>query len=515
MIHVFCLGVLLLYPFLKFVFYQKYPLFTLEISLVVLGVLATVAIAARFVTRPLAGACVYACASAIFGAMLLQDGSVLYLVPIAIGAMVLGAFFYHVPKKAGSIVAVFCVGMLLSEPASFFLSPDQMPYIDQSSTVKRRDKPLQHVVYLILDEHIGIDGMPPDLPGTASIQTRVKTLYEKYGFTLYPRAYSSYSFTEDAIPNLLNNTYRSEQNAYLGEEESTARELSENALFSHFTKANYDIHVYQTNFMDFCVPHFSIERCDTYDRSLLALRAYPFSLLDRLWVVGSHFIATTAIYKKLDSTTKDRNWIKGRTGPLEVIPTLFSTLERDIRDADHDTLFFAHILMPHFPYVYDQNCRPQPVSKWENRADYRNARAPNSRESYERKYALYYEQMHCLTTLLDTFFASLNAMDPEHNMQIVVHGDHGSRITEHADPYFDFKDDLTDRDMLNSYSTLLAIRLPGDEQGSVDRVVGNAGDIVAARLLKGEAYRDVESDTVFLRQKHGKRTLVPVSLPAF
>lgn len=54
---------------------------------------------------------------------------------------------------------------------------------------------LPPVVHIILDEQMGIEGLPRDLPGGASLQDDLKDFYRSRGFTLFGQAFSHYYMT--------------------------------------------------------------------------------------------------------------------------------------------------------------------------------------------------------------------------------------------------------------------------------------------------------------------------------
>ena len=51
------------------------------------------------------------------------------------------------------------------------------------------------LVHLVLDEHIGIEGIPDDVPHGREMRQFLRDFFDKYGFRVFARAYSHYTDT--------------------------------------------------------------------------------------------------------------------------------------------------------------------------------------------------------------------------------------------------------------------------------------------------------------------------------
>lgn len=90
--------------------------------------------------------------------------------------------------------------------------------------------------------------------------------------------------------------------------------------------------------------------------------------------------------------------------------------------------------------------------------------APNDAASRAIRWPLYLEQVECVTRKLDEMLATLRERGLLERAVVVVHGDHGSRIVT-KDPVVSNRDRLTASDLLDTYSTLFAVRAPGLKPG--------------------------------------------------
>jgi arylsulfatase A-like enzyme len=81
-----------------------------------------------------------------------------------------------------------------------------------------------------------------------------------------------------------------------------------------------------------------------------------------------------------------------------------------------------------------------------------------SNESYRKEaYSYYFQQVICTVSLLDDLLQSLKNENILDDATIIIHGDHGSIITI-ADPVMPMMEYLESRDLIDSFSTLFALR---------------------------------------------------------
>jgi hypothetical protein len=288
--------------------------------------------------------------------------------------------------------------------------------------------------------------------------------------------------------------------------------LQRNAHFERLIDAGYALQVLQTSFVNLCQPSLSAE-CRTYD----------------VWKLGTPGFGTLALGVRLDIIrflllSQSEIWRDIRRARalastnLQLVSTLsamdmLEDLKTRLRQARPGEAFVAHVPAPHSPYLYDANCRVRPTRDW---LDMDDPAAPsgvkNTAEGQRLRYARYIEQIRCVLRELDS---TLRALPDElaHDAILIVHGDHGSRITEH---------NLSDKvaspaDYLDAYSTLFAIRAP-------NLVAGYRNDQVSLsclfRAFAETAFSEQPdisacspSETVFVKRSN---EVVPVgSMPGF
>ncbi len=124
------------------------------------------------------------------------------------------------------------------------------------------------MIHLVLDEHIGIEGIPLDIEGGIELKDLLMEFYEHWGFRLYGRAYSKYLMTYDSMTKSTQWTDIPgwcEPGSVTYQQGKISWKPVQNDYFSRFSDAGYRIHVYQTEYLDFCQGfEGKIEHCYLY-----------------------------------------------------------------------------------------------------------------------------------------------------------------------------------------------------------------------------------------------------------
>jgi hypothetical protein len=268
-----------------------------------------------------------------------------------------------------------------------------------------------------------------------------------------------------SLGSMLNFTADAQPMKYL-EKKRNRWLLGTNKYFEKMSARGYRINVYQSRYLDFCQSkNTNISKCvvynqNSFDEDVIA----PLPLGERVKLLLRSYYSSFSIYKFANYIGKsygiglhDLGLWHGQVGPLSVTPTL-EQLIRDVSVSSGGTLFFAHLLIPHYPYVYDANCRIRsPVSGWKLRY-YKNE--TNTISSRRQRYSEYFDQIRCAMVKLEPLFAAMKTNGTFDGATILIHGDHGSRITL-VDPRKENLPKISREDFLDSYSTLFALKAPG------------------------------------------------------
>lgn len=431
-------------------------------------------------------------------------------------------------KKLASIVTVMFATMLVSTVAlpleKVAFGSRQVPVTGLPAT------DLPPVIHIVLDGHIGIAGVPEDIEGGPELRRVLSEFYERWGFRVFSRAYSKYFMTYNSLPSLLNGVASSTKASNLvaaHEFNKSGLAVNRNLYFQQAGVEGYRTRVFQSDYLDFCQSAGdSLESCYVYSgASPQLVRDTNLPLAEKAELIVGSYANDSGVYTALRVAYRLVRYGLSRIGFSNLqqwerknyelsslgVPEVIARLESDIKHAPHGRLFFAHLLLPHGPYIWDRDCRLKSDSDtWLSRSsEHRHIQVSSDPEHRAAAYSGYFEQTHCLVSLLDKLLVSLDEEGLLEETKIFIHGDHGSRITI-TDPVVSSLNGATARDFVDAFSTLLAIRspslAPGDEQA-----MRSIQSIFAEYVLNDIQLED--DGTVLLQT--GSKEMIAVPMPQF
>ena len=378
----------------------------------------------------------------------------------------------HFGQVVAAASGVFIVSVLLfSQPPS---SPN--PGVSEPSRLPA----LPAIVHLLFDEHAGTHGLPREIPEAAALGDDLIRFYVTRGFQLHTHAYSEYFDTHDSIPNALNLTSNAVRFSYI-DRDIAPLTLERSRYFESLSERGYQINVYQSDFLDYCsIPSVRYGVCDTYrilsigdlsDTSLSTAEKAKFILNS---LVDASYRLTWL--RRVYGMARERGlplprWtvVSTRIGPLPVLP-LLQRLTSALRKAEGGNVYFAHLMMPHFPYALDAQCQVRPqVARWRHRTLRQTGPVRNTSSSRRDRYRDYAAQVRCQQRWLHELLAALDSSPVGNDALVIVHGDHGARIMLRAPELF-AASTLTETDFRDAYSTLFAIRSGRASEGALVQV---------------------------------------------
>jgi hypothetical protein len=404
--------------------------------------------------------------------------AIIYVLPIAI------VFFILRDKLSVILVAVFgtmVIASLILPQRSF----EAVTIVEETPTVLtpagEKPPPLLH---LIIDQQIGIDGLPEEVAGTPAMRRALLDFYDDYGFRLYTGAYTHFPATLESIPDLLNGAIEPSARHFIKLREDKVQ-VETNAWFEELRTRGYDIEVIQSDYMDYCtIANNPVSYCYTYLASdireiqYLGLTAWEkselllFMFFDEDYALLSS-VARLAWYsgQKLSEKIGQKlpDWNK-RFLNLSPIPSLraLDVVGERLEGLEPGKAIFAHILLPHDPYILDEDCQPKSdFALWKPRESalwsYRVKSDPQRRLA---RYDEFYKQVTCLHRKMGQLLDGLAQRGILDDATVIIHGDHGSRISL-IEPITGSEHLMTPRDIIDSVSTVFAIRGAGIEPGAV------------------------------------------------
>ena len=179
-------------PLVAFLATNQYPLVRPEVG-ILLAACAAAGVLLGFATarRPVAAALLFGAGLALAVDLTFGLGhSTLALVATALTCLVVSAILRrHIALVVGAVSFAFL--------AATILAPSTVPGPGAGAGPGARTQPadakhLPVLLHLILDEHIGIDGLPKEFAESADMERSLTDAYLKQGFRVYPGAYSEY-----------------------------------------------------------------------------------------------------------------------------------------------------------------------------------------------------------------------------------------------------------------------------------------------------------------------------------
>jgi hypothetical protein len=464
----------LITPFLVFLEHHAYGIFHIEILISILGFLLVSLLCTTglryggFIGKNFL---LFSLVTFFLSIQFSSSGEITFILLLSSVAILLFLFKENFHSIAAAIFATFFLVSVFQ-----IVSPQDV----QSLEIDKQDLAVGNVlvpriVHLILDEHIGLEGIPTDIPEGEKIKTQLREFYEKYGFTTFGGAYSHYSLTLNSIPNLLNFSSASKASMYIGEGESPHR-LLQNTYFERLSQAGYRLNVWWGHHIDYCShSQVLIDNClQIPSHGLKISQSVDLNMLERVQLVFSNYINLSNIYGgarnyyetfrneinpygvSLPSATWDRH-------KVTTLPYLVSleALWRSILDLPEGNVAFAHLLLPHSPYVTNADCTIRTsLQDWKyNVLSITPQGIPNTKDSWKAHYREYFKQVECVYMKLDELFTRMEHAGIFQNSVIIIHGDHGSRIMK-TEPTIENELTLSTQDIVDGYSTLFAVKIP-------------------------------------------------------
>lgn len=280
------------------------------------------------------------------------------------------------------------------------------------------------VLFIILDEMSGFNSAENKFINGSKFKKELILFAKKNRLTLFSNAYSLSDNTATSVPGIVNfkDTHkelldnRKNNLAPSGERFYNEYIVLDNKLFDQFQS----ISLFQNIHLDFCI-NKNVKKCyqfNPYKKNNHFIEGYKYNSLTRFF----------SIWKIQGSIIAKLFWRAGRELQItdsylepEVHKSSFEFLLDEITKdliADKFGLVFAHLLVPHIPYGFDENC------KYNGKLSLRNTSWSN-----EKKIVQHNQERLCIVHYLDKFFSIIKNKTDYTNLEIFILSDHGSRIS--------------------------------------------------------------------------------------
>ena len=174
---------------------------------------------------------------------------------------------------------------------------------------------------------------------------------------------------------------------------------------------------------------------------------------------------------------------------------MLSKLARDVQRGPGNA-YFAHILLPHSPLVYRQDCSLDYESESWLRYPAIVGLVGNSDETRRKRYEKFVPHAKCALRELGVLFKALQEQGLYEQATIVVHGDHGTSAYIYS-PSVRNMDKFSLRDLREMFSTLFAVKYPGGTF-SVNNQTTSLNVLMAQTIseITGKSYQELGINVV-------------------
>lgn len=363
---------------------------------------------------------------------------------------------------------VFSLQLLLQMPKQHVEKPVVLPHSDTNDT--------EFIVHIMLDELGSFDSIPPQYRNQREL-AQVMRAYEDRGLKIYDNIRSIAPDTYQSMGVMLDTSFIDNLDGNIERLGRDAFRVRNNALHSRIASRGWHVSIVQPWYVDYCRPAFS---CFTYsaDSTLSTFEStlgnkQRFDVLKRqiltalisaprgLWVLDS--LPPDAFGEPL----RRRGW---RNPSLPFVATNHLAMLQDalVRGSGRQYVF-AHILAPHFPWVFASDCSVKPTGDW--RVPYHvDGRRDAMPGADAETFRAYWEQSICLHRKV---IALVDAVDAAHpgRVSYIIHGDHGPRIVIRYIPEAG-RQSLDEQTEKNLLATFVAARLSSNPaSASTDTVL--------------------------------------------
>ena len=453
-------AMLLLASLANFIDYNAYPYLRPEIGLIAFGALAIAALMASFYLGQRQWGRSFL--EGLLVALFIDLNSTSLTIAVA-GGFAVAAFAWW---RRTSLLAPLAVvgGVILVTTVLGIRGPStwiRVANADQAPPASHSSRP--PILHMMLDEHLGIEGFNQLGGAGKEVGDELRRNYVADGFAVYGGAYSEHMRTVNSLPHIFNFGRKSDNTA-----SKRGGKLGSTEYLKRLSQAGYRIKVLQSDYEDICTDN-PVAECITYDSSSLGPTLIaPVTTGQRVTMIMSKFVQLSDIAAIATGSWNAASVRMGRLGlPFRQLNVkdagrsssiaavvAFDDAIKSLTEARPGDVYLLHMLLPHYPYVVDRHCRPLPWEEWKLR---------HRTVTMKERHLGYFEQVRCTTQMVHRAVAAFESANPNRSI-IIVHGDHGSRITD-MEPVEENLGRFGDADMIAGYSTLFAVRAPQIKPG--------------------------------------------------
>lgn len=367
-------------------------------------------------------------------------------------------------EKIDDILFVVFLALFIS---SFFIPSRPSAWAREvRDTSFIEDTSLPPYIHIVLDGHIGLEGVPTEFDPTGNFKNAITKIYIDLGYKVYGNVFvTTPPRTIVSFRNFLNFVHEND-----AQDINTLRDKGQNfnfvagtnRLFSSLESMEYAINVIQSTHLDLCNSSdldFRIKTCRTYPFS----RFYDSLIGSRLGTTDKAKILVNVVFQRSGIAPMINRAAESGFGqkigfpnwPIDVCLycisafTALDEFDATIHEIKRGNAYFIHLLPPHDPYqFYNENCEMIfPL-------DFHDGSVASS-------FPRYLGQATCTQHRLRETLVKLSEYEASSEAVIIIHGDHGPAAYSLNVKDVPFDPQAEDYGQ-TAYSTFFAARAPGE-----------------------------------------------------
>jgi len=331
-------------------------------------------------------------------------------------------------RKIDEILCVVFIALFIS---SFFIPSRPSAWTREvQDTTFIEDTSLPPYIHIVLDGHIGLEGVPKVFDPSGNFKNAIAKIYIDLGYKVYGNVFvTTPPRTILSFRNFLNFVHENDAqdiNTFRDKGQNFNFVAGTNRLFSYLEATEYAINVIQSTHLDLCKSSdldFRVATCRTYPFS----RFYDSLIGSRLGTTDKAKILVNVLFQRSGIAPMINRAAESGFGqkvgfpnwPIDVCLycisafTALDEFDATIHEIKRGNAYFIHLMAPHDPYqFYNENCEMIfPL-------DFHDGSVASS-------FPRYLGQATCTQHRLRETLVKLSEYEASSEAVIIIHGDHG------------------------------------------------------------------------------------------
>ena len=286
-------------------------------------------------------------------------------------------------------------------------------------------------LHIILDEHSSLNLLPEEFKDLR-FNKQFETDYISNNFKIYNNIFSESHNTRKSLGAIfglyINEEINIRKKNFTKNYNNFTFSLKKNFLAQKLKENNFKISFIQSNYFEIC-DKFRSFKCETYTRSsnMNIFEKYNVNIIQRLKIVilslhqeYYHRGHKIFLYRKiLNYISNDKPRSYGFFSRPLVNLFIFDEIQDRVNNLKKGDALIAHMFLPHYPYVLDENCSLKKIKNWNY---------PLRHNKNDTKFSAnkgFLDQVKCTHKKMKSILEIASKKD---DLIVVVHGDHAARI---------------------------------------------------------------------------------------